>query len=652
MGWTTNGRRVLALASMLTASAFAQSPSALDFSRHEQISDIAMSPDGKYAAMAVPAPDGMETRLLIVPLDQEGEARTLRFGRQQHVTDIVWSDNDQVVVARARMEPLQARPYSYGELMSSNVDGKVQETLFAYIHDDGVRSGGRKDQGFASVVKVLDGEPGKILVDFTAWPDSARDEKRTTSIYKVDTRTGKREEMEQTRETANFMFDHAGRARLKITTDDNDNPVLAYRPDAGNEWKPVPKSLAGYGMSLLYVEPDNNTAYASITDKDEPAQLYKVDLAKGTRLRLAGRDDVAISRVLYAGHDGPPFGVIYDAAKPSVQYLDPASEWAKLHAGLLKSFPGQMVSFLQWSRDDRKALFTTWGDRNPGRHYVLDRELGKVKLVNELMPWMKAESLAASAPVSFTARDGLALHGLYTAPPGAGPKPMVVLPHGGPHGPYDSWGYDSDAQFLASRGYAVLQVNFRGSGGRGKGFIERGYREWGGKMMDDIADGVRWAIDNKLADPDRICTFGASFGGYAALMQPIRYPELYKCAVGYVGIYDLELMYKTGDIKDRESGRRYLERVLGNDQAALVAASPARNVDKIKVPVFLAQGSIDQRVPMEQFNAMTAAFKKQGTPIETMVASGEGHGFYKPENRAELYQRLERFLEKYIGPGR
>ncbi len=640
----------LVLAGILSAPAFAQGIPVTDFSRHPEISDIALSPDGKYVALAVPTPDNMETRLLILPLDQRSETRSLRFGRQQHVTDIVWSDDDQIVVARARMEPLRARPYSYGELMSSDVNGKTQETLFAYVSDDGVRTGGRKDQGFASIVKVLDDEPGKVLVDFTAWPTSRNDEDRTTSIYKVDTRTGNRQELEQSKETASFMFDHAGRARLKVTSDDNDDPVLAYRPDGNSEWKPEPKSLAGYDMSLLYVEPDNNTGYARITDKGEPAQLYRIDLAKGTRERLAGRDDVAISRVLYAGHDGAPFGVIYDAANPSVQYLDPTSEWAKLHAGLLKSFPGQMVSFLQWTRDNRKLLFTTWSDRNPGAYYLLDRDTNKVQLINEVMPWIKAAALSPTAPISFQTRDGLTLYGLYTAPAGnGGPRPMVVLPHGGPHGPYDSWGYDADAQFLASRGYAVLQVNFRGSGGRGKDFEESGYREWGGKMMDDIADGVRWAIASKLADPDRICTFGASFGGYAALMQPIRYPELYKCAIGYVGVYDLEVMYKAGDIKSSKSGRRYLERVLGKDEATLAANSPSRNVDKIKVPVMLAQGSIDQRVPMAQFDALVDAFRKQGTPVETMVASGEGHGFYKPENRAELYKRIEAFLDKNIG---
>lgn len=629
----------------------AQAQTAEDFAKHSEVNEVSLSPAGNYVAMAVPSPDGMETQLHIVPLDGSSGAQALRFGPQQHVTDIVWSSDEQVVVARAKLEPLKARPFSYGELMSSDIRGKNQNTLFAYVPDAGVAKGRRKDKGFASVAQVLENEPGNILVIFTSWPSRRGDEDRSTTVYKVDTLSGARQQVEYSSEPATFQFDNAGLARLKITTDKNDNPVLHYRPRTDSDWLPVPKSLAGYSMDILHVAPDNNTAYATITDGGEPTRLYKIDLASGTRTLLAGRDDQSISRVLYAGHNGAPFGVIYDEGKPAVEYFDNASEWAKLHAGLLKAFPNQLVSLNEWSRDNSKLLFFVWGDRNPGAWYALDRKTNKVQLINEAKPWIKSKNLSPSIPISFQTRDGLTLHALYTARPGSVMPPLIVMPHGGPHGPYDSWGYDSDAQFLASRGYAVLQVNYRGSGGRGREFMERGYKEWGGKMQDDIADGVKYAIDNKIADPARICTYGASYGGYAAMMQPIRYPTLYKCAIGYVGVYDLQIMKKEGDIKSSASGRRYLDRVLGTDDSVLEAWSPAQNVDKIKIPVFLAQGSIDQRVPMEQFNAMRNAFKTNGIPVESMVAPGEGHGFYKPENRAELFRRMDAFLSKYIGSG-
>lgn len=634
-----------------TSSAQAQVPTADDFARHAEVREVALAPDGRHVALAVPAAQDMETELQIVPLDDSGKAQVLRFGKRQHVGDIVWSDDSQLVVARANMEPLRAKPIAQGELFSSDLHGKTQRTLFAYLPGNSGRAVMRKDRGFATVVKVLDDQPGKVLVDFTAWPDSRSDEALTSSIYLVDTRTGNRREVEQTGDTTSFSFDGSGRARLRTHYDKDGNPVMEYRPDQDDRWRPVPRTLAGYSMRLLRVADDGNTAYATITDHGEPTRLFRVDLAAGTRTLLAGRDDLSISTLLYGGRNGLPFGVIYEGAKPTVQYLDPASEWASLHTLLLDAFPGEMVSMLDWTRDNRKVLLYVWSDRHPGAWHVFDRAEKKLLLVAEAQPWLKPDAMAPSTPFSFTSRDGLTLHGFVTAQPGNVPKPMVVMPHGGPHGPYDSWSYDSDAQFLASRGYAVLQVNYRGSGGRGEDFLESGYREWGGKMQDDIADAVRWAIDGKVADPARICTYGASYGGYAALMQTIRYPELYKCAVGYVGVYDLQVMKKEGDITYRESGRRYLERALGSDQAQLEAWSPAKNVDKIKVPVMLAQGSIDKRVPMDQFNALKRAFEKAGTPIDTMVASGEAHGFYKQENRAELYRRMEAFLGRYIGHG-
>lgn len=638
------GQCVIVLAASLCASAHAQTIPALDFAKNPEVYEVALSPDGKHVAIAVPTPDGSETELQIVEIGG-GKAQTLRFGKQEHVSDIFWTDNNRVVLARATTMPLRPRPYSQGQLFSTDVTGGDQEVLFGYFRDHGRATAKHKDRGSAAVVKVLDQEPGKILVSFNCWDCG---EKPDTVIFKVDSLTGTRNEVERISEPAGLFFDNTGRARVQVTWDDNDDPVLAYRPTAAAAWQPMPKALAGYDIDFGRFDQDNNIFYAALSDGGEASRMYKIDLAAGTRSMLPSTADVAPSYFESAGRNGVPFAVVYDEAKPSVQYLDPASEYAKLHAGLMKSFPGQLVTFNGFSRDNNTVLFTVWSDRNPGAYYVYDRVAKKAHLIAKSMSWINPDQMAQTRPVEFSSVDGLKVHGLYTAR-GTGMKPLIVIPHGGPHGVYDRWGFNSDAQFFASRGYGVLQVNFRGSGKRGKDFERMGYREWGGKMQDDIAAGVKWSIENKLTDPSRICTYGASYGGYAALMQPIRYPDLYKCAIGYVGVYDLLVMKKKGDIDNTRSGRRYLDRVLGTDEAALVANSPSRNVDKIKVPVFLAQGAIDQRVPMAQFNALKNAFGTNGTKVETMVAPGEGHGFYKPETRAELYRRVEKFLQENDG---
>jgi dipeptidyl aminopeptidase/acylaminoacyl peptidase len=261
--------------------------------------------------------------------------------------------------------------------------------------------------------------------------------------------------------------------------------------------------------------------------------------------------------------------------------------------------------------------------------------------------------MAERRPLRFKASDGAELEAILTVPRGQelANLPMVLLPHGGPHGVSDDWFFDDGAQFLASRGYLVLQVNYRGSGGRGHNFMTAGYLKWGTRIQQDLIDGVKWAEAEHYADPKRVCVYGASFGGYSAMMTAIRAPDLFKCAVGYAGIYDLKMMYDKGDIQEKKTGRSYLQTVIGRDDADLDANSPDKLADKLQVPVLLVHGEDDQRAPFAQAKAMRAALDVAHKPYEWMSKPGEGHGFYKEQNNIEFYTRLQTFIAKYIGPG-
>lgn len=634
---------VLAVAPFLATSA--QELPAKDFARFPDIYSVALSPSGEYVALSVPNKDHTESNLQIVNLDGSGKTQVLRFGKQQQVSDVYWSDDEQVVVSRARFLPMKAQPVSRGELMSSNITGGEQNTLFAYVRDQGTTAGRRKDRGFASVAKILTHEPGKVLVRYTCW-DCGKSP--PTVIYKVDTHTGHRDQTERVNEPGAFDFDQAGRARVLTTWDKVNNPILAYRPTPESDWKPMPKSLAGRNVGRTWFAPDNNSAFAEISDSGEATQLYKVDFAAGTRQKLLGQDETDISGFIYTGYGDAPFAVTYSANKPSIQYLDSNSEWAQLHLAILKQFPGQMASIIDASRDGRKVLFLVWSDRHPGAYYVFDRDAKKVQLIGESKPWIKPEQMAPTRPIEFAARDGKKLFAFYTAK-GDGPHPMIVYPHGGPFGVNDTWGFSSEVQFLANRGYGVLQVEYRGSGGRGETFERSGYGEWGGKIQDDIADGVRWAIDNKLADPSRICIYGASFGGYSALMNPIRYPDLYKCAIGYAGVYDLPLLRSTKGRFESEQDESFWNYTLGTDQAKLALNSPVNRVAELKVPVMLIHGEDDRNADINQYKTMLGALQSAGRSPETMVIDGEGHGFYSPEHVTELYNRIAAFLDQHIG---
>ncbi|HWJ94786.1 MAG TPA: alpha/beta fold hydrolase, partial [Telluria sp.] len=221
---------------------------------------------------------------------------------------------------------------------------------------------------------------------------------------------------------------------------------------------------------------------------------------------------------------------------------------------------------------------------------------------------------------------------------------------GGPFGVYDGWFFDTDAQFLASRGYAVLQVNYRGSGGRGTGFEHAGYREWGGKLIDDLADGVAWAGTQPGIDTSRACAYGWSYGGYAALMLAVRYPTMFKCAISAAGVSDLPRMYGEDSVKGEKQAEAFFAKTMGTDKATLEAISPARLAGKIAIPVMLVHGTKDKTVPLAHSEMMRDALAKAGRPVEVYLeVPNEGHGFYDSEHQKAFYIKLEAFLTKHIG---
>ncbi|MDE2316885.1 MAG: S9 family peptidase, partial [Xanthomonadaceae bacterium] len=338
---------------------------------------------------------------------------------------------------------------------------------------------------------------------------------------------------------------------------------------------------------------------------------------------------------------------------PRPIYIDPTLPAAKLYMAISQKFPGEFVDFINFSEDGRELLFSVSSDRDPGTYYLIDTAHYKVVKLFAAAPWIDPSKMAERIPMHFKASDGLELEAILTVPNGVPMNnlPMVLLPHGGPHGVDDDWFFDGDAQFLASRGYLVLQVNYRGSSGRGLDFEQAGFLQWGTRIQQDLIDGVKWAEQQQYADPNRVCVYGGSFGGYSAMMSVIRAPKLFKCAIGYAGVYDLAMMYKKGDIRTDQFGRNYLATVIGKDDAALAANSPDKLADQIDVPVLLIHGKDDQRAPFAQAKAMRAALEAAHKPYEWMSKPDEGHGFYTEANNVDRLNLMQAFLAKYIGAG-
>jgi dipeptidyl aminopeptidase/acylaminoacyl peptidase len=323
-------------------------------------------------------------------------------------------------------------------------------------------------------------------------------------------------------------------------------------------------------------------------------------------------------------------------------------------AGLVrKAFPTKFdVTITSSDRNENVFTVAVHGDVNPGEYYLLDLR-GKAQFVQlgKRFSRISPDQLQPMQPVEYRARDGLVIHGYLTLPAGAAGKrvPLIINPHGGPYGIRDFWGYNSEVQFLASRGYAVLQPNYRGSGGYGEAFLLAGRHEWGGKMQDDLTDAVKWAVDQGFADPDRVCIYGASYGGYAALAGAVFTPDLYRCAVNYVGVSDLTLISNWQN-QMTDVGRTFDHNMIGDEKAFLESHSPVNFISRIKIPTFHAYGENDPRVDIKNWKELERELKKFGKTYEYIHEDDEGHGFRGEKARINFYERLEAFLDKYLAP--
>ena len=636
---------LLALTLCLAPLAHAERLPAKLFAQHAQYSEVTLSPDGTHLAISTPV--DKRTDLMIVDITGKREPSRLQSLPNEHVVEVFWANDNRLVFGKGKKADFLEQPYWMGELYSINREMKEQKIMFGYQPDDGLRAGRKKDEGSAQVIARRGPDRGSLIVQFQPW----RDDSKNTYIYRLDPNSGERDLIEKiAMERAAVTVDHNSVPRFAETADEYYNPILRYRPTPDSDWKPVPASVSARHMHVLAFESDNNTAWALIADQGESLALYRVDFAKGSREQVAALEGHNVGGLLRAGFEKVPFAIVSYLPKISIRYLDTKSEWAQLHAALMKQFPGNLVSYVEFSRDNKTVLVLVQGDRNPGQYYLLDRNKNSVSKIFDVVAGVEPGKLVPMRPVQFKNRAGVELTAFLTTPAGGvAPYPTVVLPHGGPHGVSDEWGFDRDVQFLANRGYAVLQVNYQGSGGRGEDFARSTHRKWGTTILDDIADGLAWAVDQQVVDKDRVCIYGVSFGGYAALMSPIRYPGKYKCAIGYAGFYDMEMDYKKGDVNDTKRGRNQIAAELGTDIEEMRRNSPARHADKVAIPVMLIHGRDDQRCPFAHYKMMADGLEQAGNPAVSLVRDAEAHGFYKEENRIELYQKMEAFLDQHIG---
>jgi dipeptidyl aminopeptidase/acylaminoacyl peptidase len=618
------------------------------FVHEDKFSNPRLSPDGKHLVITVRLPDGDRDVPVMMTFSVPGmqNVGAVRMPKFVVPLDYYWITNTRLAIEKGKETGSIDAPVSNGEVLAVDMDGGKPEYLYGH---DMFRSSSRGDRygddyGYGTIEDIPRARNGHLFLTSHPWEGSH------SLLYDIDSRNASRKLLANLPDPdLNFVLGNDGRMRYAYGHNDQHVALLFRHDEASGNWT----KLDGLGKRYrpLGFSQDDKQMLVDWSPNGGPDMLVREDVGTGKRVTLFQDATGSYAGALYGPDRNMPFGAFSAVGKPQVRYFDDNDEGAKLHKLLSAQFPDEYLRFLNFSDDGNTLLFSVVSDRDPGSYYLLDRKSMKAELLFSSREEIDPEQMAPRRPISFRARDGLVLHGFLTMPahPAGSKVPMVLLPHGGPFDIADHWFFDTDAQFLASRGYAVLQVNYRGSGGRGPDFKVAGYREWGGKIQDDLVDGVRWAVATGEIDGGRMCVYGGSFGGYSAMMLAAREPAMFKCAIGYAGVYDLNLLFKPKNNRWDDATANYFHKTVGADKADLDRYSPAQLADKIAIPVMLVHGGQDKTALVENAEKMREALTRAGRPPEWFLAPSEGHGFYAIKHRTEFYQRLETFLAKHLG---
>jgi len=640
---------LLASLFLLAASPFAVSYAEQlplsEFAKLPLFDNIKISPSGSYLAATVRNADEEES-LVFMDLKTQKVETIIKGRKRDRITNYIWANDERVVIWLGRKFGSLDAPVPTDIVTAVNWNGKKREWLLGRAKDGNVIF----DRSFryAELLHKLPGDDKNILITIN---DYSKRDGSFTEVLKLNIYNGTTRKMGKApMRGAQVIADNAGKLRMSVAVDpDKDNAVVIHELQDG-DWRVLGEYDARKGnLEPVGFTPDDTRVYMLDNRDTDRNSLYLYDPKTHTQELIYEHPVVDIDR-LDRAPDGEVVGVNIEPDYPGFVAINPQHPAALSLETVHEALRGYRVQPTSVTSDGRLAVIKASSDRLPGRYFLFDTVANRLSSIVSVMPGLEEKQLRPMEPYALKVRDGTELYAYLTRPDDSpGPHPLVVMPHGGPHGVRDYWSFDAYVQMLASRGFAVLQVNFRGSGGYGREFMYEGYGKWGTLMQDDVTDATNWAINAGIANKDRVCIFGGSYGGYAAMMGAVREPDLYQCVIAYVGVYDLELMFEKGDIPTRESGEVFLRQAVGEDKEDMRARSPVHNLEKVKAPVFIVHGAEDFRVDIEHAYRLRDGLEKLGKPYEWMVKQNEGHGFYRPENREELFERMIDFLDRHIG---
>lgn len=612
--------------------------------------ELVLSPDGKLMA-ALASADGRQN-ILVIDLEKRSGTRVTGL-KEADVTSVFWANDHRLIFTTGDLRGFEYR--SDGGLFAIDVDGSFERKLVSPFNGFVPR--------FSTVIGRVKGNPDDIYVSAN---DVSAD---SQSVYRMNVVSGKKTQINEGSpgKVRGWLLDRSNVPRATVSMDDQKKSWWFSYLD-GKEWKVAARwdeQLKNVVIPKAFDPTDPDSLFVLSNTGRDTLALFRFNLKTGKLGEMIFADDrhdldtfLLIGaplgeggELIFGGTAEDPtrlIGLTYHADKQERVWFDAAA--AKLQASVDAALPKASNSF---DVNRKRSLVFSRSDVDPGSWYLLDRESLKLEETGvRVRPGIDSARMRPMQPVHWTARDGVRIDGYLTLPsnyrPDA-PVPMVLHPHGGPWA-RDNWEFNPEVQFMANRGYAVLQPNFRGSTGFGAQHLRLSYKHWGDTMIDDMIDGVQWAIEGGYADPKRVSVYGASYGGYATLMALIRQPEMFTWGINYVGVTDMTIHQDTQPAQLPRYGGQFgeLAKVLNGDQSAdkalFEAQSPVRHADRIKVPVFHVYGGEDYNVDYANGRAIRAAFDKSAKPYEWMFVANEGHGYHADKNVFEFYRRFEKFM--------
>ena len=598
-----------------------------DFFRNPEKANFSLSPDGSFYAWMAPYRDMMN--VFVREIGTENVTQ-LTFDTLRSVYGFFWANNDRILYIK-------------------DAGGDENMKLF------GVNKDGTDLKALADFPKVraemIDDLPD--IDEYVIIGLNKRDP-RLFDPYRLDINTGELTMLaENPGNIVGWMTDHNGELRVGFAIVDGVNTSILYRDNEKAPFREILKTTFKETMSPQFFTFDNKKFYAvSNLGRDKTAAVIFNPETSQEDTILFENPDFDVDQLVYSRARKALLAARYTSWKRERYFFD--SEFEAMMADLKSKLGDIEFGLVSNNKAEDKFMVLAHSDKIRGIYYLYDKVSGTLEKVADATPWLDPQEMATMNPVEYSSRDGLTIYGYLTLPKGytmetAKKLPVIVNPHGGPW--YrDQWGFNPEVQFLANRGYAVFQMNFRGSTGYGKKFWEASFKQWGKAMQDDITDGVNWLIEKGIADKDRIAIYGASYGGYATLAGITGTPDLYAAAVDYVGVANMFTFMKTIPPYWEPQLQMFYEMVGDpvRDSLMLREVSPVLNADKIKTPLFVAQGANDPRVNINESNQMVEALRNRGITVEYMVKEGEGHGFYNEKNQFDFYNAMEKFLAEHL----